>query len=54
MILDWIISVSVHTHTHTHTHIYIYSYPQTDYLVVSQLFSVARHAGYFKLGLKPA
>ena len=32
----------------------IYCHPQTDCLVVSQLFSVARHAGRLKLGLKPA
>ena len=33
--------------------IYIYCHPQTDYFIVSQLFSVARHTGCFKLGLKP-
>ena len=33
---------------------YIYCHSQTDYFVVSQLFSVARHAGRFKLGSKPA
>ena len=31
-------------------YIYIYSHPQTDYLVVSQLFSVARHARFSKAG----
>ena len=43
-----------HTHTHTHTYIYIYIYVychlQTDYFVVSKLFSVVRHAGRFKFG----
>ena len=34
--------------------IYIYSRPQTDGFVVSQIFSVARHVGRFKLGLNPA
>ena len=33
--------------------IYIYSHLQTDCFVVSQLFSMARHTGHFKLGLKP-
>ena len=37
---------------HTLTHRYIYSHPQTDCFVVSQLISVARHTGCFKLGLK--
>ena len=37
-----------------HIYIYIYSHPQRDCFVVSQLISVARHAGHFKLGLKPA
>ena len=31
----------------------MYCCPQTDCFVVSQLFSVARHVGRFKLGLKP-
>ena len=34
--------------------IYIYCYPKTDCFIVSQLISVARHIGRFKLGLKPA
>ena len=34
-------------------YIYIYSHPHTDCFVVSQLFSVARHVGSFKLRLKP-
>ena len=33
---------------------YIYSHPQTHWLVVSPLFSVARYVGRPKLGLKPA
>ena len=32
----------------------IYCHPLTDCGVVSQLFTVARHVGVFKLGLKPA
>ena len=37
-------------------YIYIYTYilSSTDYFVVSQLFSVARHVGRLKLGSKPA
>ena len=35
-------------------YIYIYIYVSTDCFIVSQLFSVARHVGRFKLGLKPA
>ena len=34
-------------------YIYIYSHPQTDCFVLSELFSVARHAGRSKLGSKP-
>ena len=33
-------------------YIYIYCHPQTDCFVVSQLFSVARHARFSKLGSK--
>ena len=33
---------------------YIYCPPQTDCFVVSQLFTMARHVGYLKLGWKPA
>ena len=33
---------------------YIYCHPQTDCFVVSQLFSMTRHVGRVKLGLKPA
>ena len=34
--------------------LYLYYHPQTDCFIVSQLFSVARHAGRLKLGSKPA
>ena len=34
--------------------VYVYCHQQTDCFIVSQLFSVARHEGRFKLGLKPA
>ena len=33
---------------------YIHCHPQTDCFVVSQLFSVDRHAGRFKQGSKPS
>ena len=35
-------------------YIYVYRHPQTDCSVVSQHFSVVRHAGHFKPGSKPA
>ena len=35
-------------------YIYIYSHPQADCVIVSQLFSVARHIGCLKLGSKHA
>ena len=34
-------------------YIYIYSHPQTDCFILSELFSVARHAGRSKPGSKP-
>ena len=34
-------------------YIYIYCHPLTDYFVVSQSFSVARHTRILKLGSKP-
>ena len=34
-------------------YIYIYSHPQTDCFVLSELFSVARHAVCSKPGSKP-
>ena len=34
-------------------YIYIYCHPQTDCFVLSELFSVARHAGRSKQGSKP-
>ena len=36
-----------------YTHTYIYCHPQTDCFVLSELFSVARHAGRSKPGSKP-
>ena len=42
------------SHIYIYIYIYIYiCYPQTDCFVVSQFFSVVRHAGRFKLGSKP-
>ena len=38
---------------HIYIYIYIYCHPQTDCLVASQLFSVARHARFPKLGSRP-
>ncbi len=34
-------------------YIYIYCHPQTDCFVLSELFSVVRHAGHSKPGSKP-
>ena len=34
--------------------VYIYCHPQTDCIVVSQLFSLARHVGGSEMGSKPA
>ena len=45
--------VCVYTYTYEYTYIYIYSHPQTDCLVLSELFSVATHAGRSKTGSKP-
>ena len=39
---------------YVYIYIYIYCHEQTNCFVVSQLFSVARHAGLFRLGLKHA
>ena len=39
--------------SYIYIYIYIYCHPQTNRFVVSQLFSVARHIGRLKLGLKP-
>ena len=41
----------MHTYTYTHTH--THSHPQTDCFVLSELYSVARHAGRSKPGSKP-
>ena len=40
-------------HIYIYIYIYIYCYPQTDCFFLSELFSVARHIGCSKLGLKP-
>ena len=37
----------------SYIYIYIYSHPQTDCFVLSELFSVAGHAGRSKPGSKP-
>ena len=37
----------------SHAHTNIYSHPQTDCFVLSELFSVARHAGRSEPGSKP-
>ena len=37
----------------SYIYIYIYSNPQTDFFVITQLLSVARQTGHFKLGLNP-
>ena len=38
---------------HIYIDIYIYCHPQTDYFVLSEHFSVARHVGRSKPGPKP-
>ena len=43
-------STSVTNFTYIYIYIYIYCHRQKDCFVVSQLFSVVRHAGRFKLG----
>ena len=40
-------------HSCSYIYIYIYCHPQTDCFVLSELFSVARHAGRSKPGSKP-
>ena len=42
------------SYIYIYIYIYIYCHPQTDCLIVSQLFSVARHVLHLKLGSKPA
>ena len=46
--------ISFLDHKNIYIYIYIYCHPQTDCLVITQLFSVARHVGRLKLGSKPA
>ena len=38
---------------HVYIYIYIYCHAQTDFFVLSELFTVARHVGHSKLGSKP-
>ena len=40
-------------HLYIYIYIYIYYHPQTDCFILSELFSVARHAGRSKPGSKP-
>ena len=49
-IIESVISVGL---SHIYIYIYIYCHPQTDCFVLSELFSVARHAGRSKPGSKP-
>ena len=42
------------TWSYIYIYIYIYCHLQTDWFVVSQVFSVARHVGRLKLGSEPA
>ena len=47
-------NISKHFNKQIHIiYIYIYSHPQTDCFVLSELFSVARHAGHSKPESKP-
>ena len=41
------------TFTLQYIYIYIYCHPQTDCFILSEIFSVARHAGRSKPGSKP-
>ena len=47
------VCVCVCVYIYIYIYIFIDFHPQTDCYVVSQLFSVARYAGHFKLGSKP-
>ena len=40
-------------HIYVYTYMYIYCHPQTDCFVLSELFSMARHAGRSKPGSQP-
>ena len=48
------IYIYIYIHIYIYIYTYIYSHPQTDFFIISQLLSVARHVGRFKLGLKAA
>ena len=50
----WLFNAKSCLYIYIYIYVYIYSHPQADYFIVSQLFSVATHAGRFKLGSKPA
>ena len=45
---------TISTHKFAHVRTYIYCNPQTECLVVSQHFGMARHVASLKLGWKPA
>ena len=47
-------NVLMYVYVYLHICNYIYCHPQTECFVESQLFSVARHVGCLKLGLKPS
>ena len=47
------IYIYIYMYVCVYIYIYIYCHPQTDCLVVSKLFSGARHVGCLKLRLKP-
>ena len=47
------IYIYAHLCVYIYIYIYIYSHPQIDCFILSELFSVARHAGRSKPGSKP-
>ena len=47
------ICIYTYMYIYSYTYAYIYSHPQTECFVLSELFSVARHAGRSKPGSKP-
>ena len=50
---DWLFLFKNFSCLESFNNIYIYCHPQTDCFVLSELFSVARHAGCSKPGSKP-